>query len=70
MSAGQNGEKIPWIFILLLGFAIILFLYLGPDLSSRLTGRTSATWDPFSPILNGLAGIGQSLQDQFRNILR
>ncbi len=68
MSNG-SGRKGELFFLLLLGIAFVLLLYFGSDLGSGISSGKSGGWDPFTPIVNGLSGLGQAITNSFSRML-
>jgi hypothetical protein len=68
MNNGSN-RKGEIFFILLIGIAFLLILYFGSDLSGLIKPAHTGKWDPFTPILNGLSGLGQAITNSFSKML-
>ena len=70
MSDSGDRDQFPFVLVLLLGFGLVLLLYLGPDLFARGPApRPAAGWDPFSPVVDGLSSFGRSIGDLFSGFL-
>jgi hypothetical protein len=68
MGNGSN-RKGDFFLLFLIGIAFVLLLYFGSDLSSSLNAGQSRQWDPFTPIVNGLSGLGQAITNSFSRML-
>lgn len=68
MGSGSNRRG-DFFFLFLIGIAFFLLIYFGSDLSSSLTAGQSSRWDPFTPIVNGLSGLGQAITNSFSRML-
>ncbi|GIV65963.1 MAG: hypothetical protein AB1457_00065 [Chloroflexota bacterium] len=68
MDNGSN-RKGEIFFLLLIGIAFALLLYFGADFGSSLSAGKGSGWDPFTPILNGLSGLGESITRSFSRML-
>ncbi|GAP11366.1 hypothetical protein BECAL_02554 [Bellilinea caldifistulae] len=68
MGSGSN-RKGEIFFLLIIGIAFALLLYFGSDFGSGFSFGKSAGWDPFTPILKGLSGLGQAITQSFSRIL-
>mgnify|MGYP005836207227 CR=1 FL=1 len=68
MSSGSN-RKGDFFLLFLIGIAFFLLLYFGTDLGSSLNADQSSQWDPFTPIVNGLSGLGQAITNSFSRMI-
>jgi hypothetical protein len=65
----RSNRKGDLFLLFLIGIAFFLLLYYGSDLTSGLNSGQNSQWDPFSPIVNGLAGLGQAITNTFSKML-
>lgn len=64
-----SGRKGEFWFILLIATAFILIFYFGSDLTRWIQPAHTGKWDPITPILNGLSGLGQAITHTFSRML-
>ncbi len=65
----ESNRKGEFFFILLIGIAFALLLYFGSESGSGFSAGKGGGWDPFTPILNGLSGLGQAITHSFSRML-
>jgi len=72
MSGSGDKKSIPFLLVLFLGVLLILYLFYGPDLFRNGFRQISGhgTWDPITPVLNGLNSFGNSIANLFSNLFR
>lgn len=72
MSGSEDRKTIPFLLVLFLGVLLILYLFYGPELFRSGFRQISGhgTWDPITPVLNGLNSLGNSIAAFFSNLFR
>ncbi len=74
MSGSGNRSSVPFILVLLVGVAIILYALYGPQLLhggfKNILPEPAKHWDPITPIIQGLTAFTNAIINFFASIFR
>ncbi len=74
MSGSGNRSSIPFILVLLIGVAIILYILYGPQLLhggfKSILPESVKNWDPITPVIQGLTAFTNAIINFFASIFR
>lgn len=74
MSGSGDRSTLPFILVLLLGVAIILYLTVGPQLLhggfKNILPEPVKGWDPITPVIQGLTAFTTAIVNFFTSIFR
>jgi len=74
MSGSGERNTLPFILVLLLGVAIILYLTIGPQLLhggfKNILPNSVKDWDPITPVIQGLTSFTTAIVNLFASFFR